>query len=420
MIATKLNTLSRTALLTLAIALLAAQATAAPTDKSYIVESHGATSVATEVHKVGGRITHDLPIINGVSATLTRAQFAKLKKNTRLDLFADAPVATQGSPIVDQYARAYVGADLLGAQGFFGNGVTVAVLDSGIWYTQSGVANDMNGRNKILAMYDAIAGKVQNTPDGYGHGSHIASIIGSADTSVDGWFSGIAPMAKLVSVKAFDSNGAATYANVINGLNWILANKANYNIRVLNLSFGAKPRSFYWNDPIDQAVMKLWQAGVVVVASAGNFGPSPQSIAVPGNTPYVITVGAMTDNYTPLNPTDDGIASFSSTGPTYEGFVKPDVVAPGGHLVGSMDAASMAIPKAHPEFVTGQNALMIMSGTSQSAAVTSGVVALMLPAGEPDADPRSGQVPPLGLSLRFDRQERQGRVHDLPAGRGSG
>ena len=71
--------------------------------------------------------------------------------------------------------------------------------------------------------------------------------------------------------------------------------------------------------------MKLWQAGVVVVASAGNYGPKAQTISVPGNTPYVITVGAMTDNYTPNDPTDDGVASFSSAGPTYEGFVKPDV-----------------------------------------------------------------------------------------------
>ena len=182
-------------------------------------------------------------------------------------------------------------------------------------------------------------------------------------------------------VKAFSATGAATYANVINGLNWILANKAIYNIRVLNMSFGAKPQSFYWNDPIDQAVMKLWQAGIVVVASAGNFGPTAQTIAVPGNTPYVITVGAMTDNYTPTNATDDGIASFSSTGPTYEGFIKPDLVAPGGHMIGYLlNEDTSYIAEHHPEFKAADN-LFVMSGTSQSAAVVvSGAVALMLQA----------------------------------------
>ena len=126
--------------------------------------------------------------------------------------------------------------------------------------------------------------------------------------------------------------------------------------------------------------MKLWQAGIVVVASAGNFGPTAQSISVPGNNPYVITVGAMTDNYTPNNPADDGVTSFSSTGPTYEGFVKPDIVAPGGRMVGSMDAGIMTIPRAHPEFATANNMMYVMSGTSQSAAVVSGAVALMLQA----------------------------------------
>ena len=149
---------------------------------------------------------------------------------------------------------------------------------------------------------------------------------------------GIAPNAHLISVKAFNGTGVGTYANVLSGLNWILANQNTYGaIRVVNLSFGAPPQSWYWNDPIDQAVMKLWQAGIVVVASAGNYGPKPMSITVPGNTPYVITVGAMTDNWNSSNSAYDGITSFSSAGPTYEGFVKPDIVAPGGHLMGIMN-----------------------------------------------------------------------------------
>ena len=88
---------------------------------------------------------------------------------------------------------------------------------------------------------------------------------------------------------------------------------------MLNLSFSATPQSHYWDDPLNQAVMAAWQAGIVVVASAGNSGPDPMTVGVPGNVPYIITVGAMTDNYTPYEPADDRLASFSSAGPTFEG-----------------------------------------------------------------------------------------------------
>ena len=105
------------------------------------------------------------------------------------------------------------------------------------------------------------------------------------------------------------------------------------NIRILNLSFGAPATSHYWNDPVNQAVMAVWKSGIIVVASAGNRGPEPMSIGVPGNVPYIITVGAMTDSFTPQDITDDRLASFSAAGPTIEGFVKPDLVAPGGHML---------------------------------------------------------------------------------------
>jgi serine protease AprX len=344
----------------------------------YIVEAQNSASATKAVQGVGGRVTRELPIVNGVAARLTPSQVARLRSNATLTLFADAPVIPQGGKaLIDQYDRTMVGADKLAAQGFLGTGVTVAVLDSGVWYSY--VNQDLNANNRILAIYDAIYGLMADAGDIYGHGTHIASIIGSADTTLNGQPMGIAPMAKLVIVRGFDSNGTGSYASVPTGLNWILANRATYNIRVLNLSFGAKPQSFYWNDPIDQAVMKLWQAGVVVVTSAGNFGPAAQTIAVPGNTPYAITVGAMTDNWTPTNTADDGIASFSSTGPTYEGFVKPDIVAPGGHLVGSMNHQT-TIAKQNPSFASADGTFYVVSGTSQAAAVTSGVVALMLQA----------------------------------------
>ena len=218
-----------------------------------------------------------------------------------------------------------------------------------------------------------------------GHGTHVASIAVNSDYDSNGQIYGVAPNAAHVGIKAFDAEGKATYADVIRGIGWALQVKEQINLRVLNMSFSGPVRSNYWDDPLNKAVMKAWQAGIVVVASAGNKGPDPMSIGVPGNVPYIITVGAMTDDYTSFNYSDDKVASFSGAGPTAEGFVKPDIIAPGGHISGLMSFDSQ-IAADHPEFHDGGR-YFEMSGTSQAAAVVSGVVALLLtdnPALTPD------------------------------------
>src|SRR6185312_1819982 len=218
-------------------------------------------------------------------------------------------------------------------------------------------------------------GATGNT-DASGHGSHLTGIIFNNERTQDGKFFGVAPDANLVSIRAFDAQGRGSYSSVIRGIEWAVQNRNAYRIRVLNLSLGAAPQSRYWDDPLNRAVTRAWQAGLVVVASAGNTGPGPQTITVPGNVPYVITVGAMTDNYTPANPADDRLASFSAAGPTYEGFVKPDVVAPGGHIWSLMPTYA-TIAQGHPAYQNSGD-YFTMSGTSQAAAVTTGVVALLL------------------------------------------
>jgi len=361
---------------------------------AYIVQSRGTESAVRVVSLVGARVTHDLPIIHGASALLTPAQAARLRQLGTVDLFADSTVMTEdysgssysrssysgsgggySSPSVpNQDARVEIGADRLGAQGFNGTGVTVAVLDTGLppAWVQYAQTNSMG-----LIAYSADGSHFQDLS---GHGSHVTTIVANPIRSANGQPLGIAPGVRLVSVKAFNANGTSTYATVLNGLNWIFANRAAYNIRVLNLSFAAKPQSFYWNDPIDQAVMKLWQAGVVVIASAGNWGPAAQTIGVPGNTPYIITVGAMTDSYAPSNSLSWRLTSFSSTGPTFEGFVKPEILAPGGHIIGLMDPTTALLAQLHPTYQLPVDNLYVMSGTSQAAAVVSGSVALMLQA----------------------------------------
>jgi subtilisin family serine protease len=220
---------------------------------------------------------------------------------------------------------------------------------------------------------------VSTQTDGHGHGAHVSSLILSNRHTRGGKYNGIAPDADLVSIKAFGDDGSGTYLDVIRALDWVVNNKDQYNIRVLNLSFSAPPQSYYWDDPLAQAVMRAWQAGIVVVAAAGNTGPGAMTVGVPGNVPYVITVGAVSDNETPGDMTDDFLTEFSSAGPTVEGFIKPDAVAPGAHLMGLMPPNSQ-LAQNHPEMYAGFDYYYSLSGTSQATAVTSGIVALVLQA----------------------------------------
>jgi subtilisin family serine protease len=188
-------------------------------------------------------------------------------------------------------------ADKLHAQGITGLLVTVAVLDTGYWHHPDTDTNSL-GLGRVLAQYDAIndrmdaqqlsvlgitsLGTTANT-DESGHGSHVTGIILDNQRTQDGKFFGVAPDANLVSIRAFDAQGRGSYSSVIRGIEWAVQNRGVYRIRVLNLSLGAAPQSRYWDDPLNRAAMKAWQAGIVVVTSAGNTGPAPQTITVPGN-----------------------------------------------------------------------------------------------------------------------------------------
>ena len=365
------------------------------TTTSVIVQGNDTRELVALVENVGGEVTHELGIIDAVAANLTREQYEsmaastavrRIEPNRALSVAAKngAPAATALVNAAPSSAVALLGPGAADALGLTGRGVTVAVLDTGV-RTWIELRNDRAGDTRLLAQYDAIAGReissISNS-DGSGHGTHVAAIAVSSETST---YAGIAPDAGLVAVRAFGANGEGSYADVIRGLDWVVANKDRLGIRVVNLSFSARARSRYWEDPVNRAVMRAWQAGIVVVASAGNTGPDPMTIGVPGNVPYVITVGAMTDSFTPADPSDDRLTTFSAAGPTAERFVKPDVVAPGGHLTALMHAAT-SIAWEHQEFHR-EGRYFTMSGTSQSAAVVTGIVALMLehePALTPD------------------------------------
>jgi subtilisin family serine protease len=286
------------------------------------------------------------------------------------------------------YARA-AGADALHAHGITGADITVAVLDSGLWEHKA-LATDTAGRNRIIARYDAITNTTENGVfDESGHGTHMTSVIAHSGAVTrqgepTGTFKGIAPDVRLVAIKAFDFEGQGDFLDIVRGVQWAVDNREKYNIRVLNLSFAARPRWHYWLDPINQAIMHAWAAGITVVAAAGNEGPEPMTIGSPGNLPYIITVGAVTDSWTLHTRDDDYIPDFSSRGPTPDAHIKPDIVAPGGHITGITRPGS-TLTKEHPEYMlrTGE---FVMTGSSQASAVVSGMVALLLQL-EPELTP---------------------------------
>lgn len=310
-----------------------------------------------------------------------------LRKAISLRASAGADCETRLPPRYDDYARDSYFAEVSGAaklhsHGITGKGVTVAVLDSGLWEDNSELALNTHGEHRVIARFDAIKGtEVDVAFDESGHGTHMTSVLArSAPVTRPGAtnpsYRGIAPDTSIVVVKAFGESGEAGFLDLIRGVQWIVDNRERFNIKVLNLSFAARPRWPYWEDPVNQALMRAWQAGIFIAAAAGNEGPEPMTVGSPGNLPYLMTVGAFTDSWTENTRDDDYIPDFSSRGPTPTGHIKPDLVAPGGHMAGYVRPGS-TLEKQFPEYVLGTGEF-VMTGSSQATAVVSGLAALML------------------------------------------
>jgi serine protease AprX len=351
--------------------------------KSYILHGLGSDALKAVVENVGGVVSREFPIISAVSAVLNSDQVSQLGSYENLRVSEDRTVVTESNKrqfVVDTLITTQTRANLAHRWGIKGDGVRVAVLDSGILLTGpqgSHLRYDTRDQGRVYAKYDAIKGAENRTlnDDDNGHGSHITAIIASSLKDESGHYNGVAPDADLLSIKAFDADGKGSYSQVLDGLNWVYQNQNKYDIKVLNLSLGAEVQSTYWHDPISLAVMKLWDAGIVVVTSAGNSGSDFGTVSVPGNNPYIITVGAATDSYTPYELNDDRVTTFSAQGPTFEGFVKPDIVSYGGHVAAKFDKT--VVKGRFKEFDEGEDYHQV-SGTSQASAVVAGTVALML------------------------------------------
>jgi serine protease AprX len=354
-----------------------------------IVEGVDLAAANAAVQKVGGRVVTVIDIIDAVVAQIPQTAQQSLAQDpgvVRVTVDRQVKAASQGQRPDVEFAKA-IGVKDVWAAGNLGDGVTVAFLDSGIATTFPVLTRPTSGQGndrRILAYYDVFSDRVFKAPrlqrspgDPNGHGTHVAGIVGNSFYEHrDDEFRGVAPAADLVAVRVLDETGVGSYADVLQGINWVVQHKDEYGIRVLNISMYAVPVAPYWADPYNRAVMAAWNAGIVVVASAGNTGPQPLSVGVPGNTPYVITVGAFTDSRTTDDLGDDYIPEFSAAGPTLDAFVKPDVIAPGAHIVSVMPNDSYLSDQYPDRRLAGH--YFEMSGTSMSAAVVSGIVALML------------------------------------------
>ncbi len=266
-------------------------------------------------------------------------------------------------------------ADPMAADGFTGEGIDVALIDTGIAPVEG-----LDGKGKVLYGPDfSNEGSVQNlaTLDTYGHGTHMAGIIAGNDGTPDG-FKGMASDARIVSVKVAGATGETHVAQVIAAIDWVVEhrNRDGLNIRVLNLSLGRDGVSSSLKDPMSAAVERAWDAGIVVVVAAGNRSNKSDGLDSPAISPYVIATGGLNGRNAV-----DGVASWSSGG---DGERNPDLVAPGASIQ-SLRVPGSTLDRAHPEAVVDKR-FMKGSGTSQAAAVMSGSVALLLSA-EPSLTP---------------------------------
>jgi serine protease AprX len=358
-----------------------------PESVRVIVQKRAAADPAPElaVRRLGGQVTAALPIVAGFAATLPAAAVDQLARlagvravtpDSRVRVQAQA-AAPGGSTIRSVYPRT-IKADAVWKRGITGRGVTVAVLDTGV-----ASVPDLAGR--LVQVRNDLTG--QTTPcknlsgeldcnDRYGHGTFIAGLIAGNGASSGGKWKGVAPEASILSVKAAGADGSADVSNILAAIQWVVSFKDRYNIRVLNLSLGTDSTQDWRVDPLNYAVERAWAAGMTVVVAASNNGPAAGTIAKPADDPWVITVGATDDRGT-AGLTDDRLPDFSARGPTAHGLAKPDVVAPGAHVV-SLRAPGSTIDSRFPNYVDGS--YRQGSGTSMATGVVSGAAALMLQA----------------------------------------
>jgi len=354
---------------------------------------------AADAGRARAHVIGKLPIIHGLALQMTAGQAQSLANNPDVHAVSlNTTVATQSLPpgyhlpmmpgsqgvssaqLQTTYPQT-LGVTPLWKFGVTGTGVGVAVIDTGVDGSLPDF-NAANGQSRVIV--SAVDNKNATTAtDGYGHGTDVAGIIaGNGDNRpgsdpLHGQYVGVAPNANLISLKVSDESGNATVLDVIYALQFAVDHQSQYNIRVVNLSLDSATPQSYKTDPLDAAVEAAWMHGIVVVVAAGNRGNASDAVQYsPANDPFVITVGGLDENGS-SNPSNDTIASWSSQGTTQDGIQKPDVYAPGAHIV-SVLAPNSVFANTNCGCLVGNGQYIQTSGTSMAAPAIAGLVADLL------------------------------------------
>ncbi len=361
------------------------------------------------------------PLADAVAVEIRRDELAALAADPDIEAVSiDAPVSSFAvgdfSPFGPTTSPTRDAGSLLrntlGVSGlpYSGAGIGVAIIDSGIHPLP-----DFEGRItgfRDFTKDDAPDGRAVAAYDDYGHGTHIAGLLGSSGSLSDGEFRGVAPGARLIGLKVLDGKGQGTTSDVIAAIEYAIRNKAALGIDIINLSLGHPIYEGVATDPLVQAVEQATRAGIIVVAAAGNVGQNIRTgdvgyagIMSPGNAPSAITVGAVRTRGT-TDRRDDRVADYSSRGPTwYDGLLKPDVVAPGDSMRSNVSRTAW-LARQYPQLVHTSDqggSFLTLSGTSMATGVTSGVVALVLEANRFGAMTRIALSNPISLTWSYDR-----------------
>lgn len=294
-----------------------------------------------------------LKLTNATALITTRREIDLLSEHPDTAMiYLDEPVRAFLSESVPQ-----IHANAVWRAGYFGTGVRVAIVDTGIDATHP----DLRGR--IIAQKDFTG---EGDGDGVGHGTHVASIVGGGGLAGEGRFAGVAPECAFYVYKVLDANGSGLMSDVMAGVDAAVADKC----QVINLSLGGDGSSD-GSDALSLHCDAAVDRGAVVCVAAGNEGPSARTIGSPGAAKKVITVGAVSKS--------DGLEYFSSRGPTADGRTKPDIVLPGGGIVAARAAGTRMGEIVDEYYVRA-------SGTSMATPHASGIAALLLQA-KPDLTP---------------------------------
>ncbi len=338
-----------------------------------VTRVHRDTKADTALTTKGGRKVKNLQSVDSFVGELTGSQIIALGSDSSVKFVNyDAPVRklaiVESSKLTTLYPK------VVNATGLWssttGAGVAVAVLDTGI-----SKSCDTSGRIATKVVFNSA---LTATDDGNGHGTHVGGIIAGNSWQCDssaiaGKYVGIAPEAKLINVRVSDENGMSYVSDVVEAIEWVVANRRAYNIRVMNLSLVSSVAESYKTSALSAAVERAWFSGILVVVAAGNDGANTMQYP-PANDPFVITVGA-SDPMNTVAQGDDTIAPWSSYGTTQDGFSKPDVVAPGRYMVAPRASATAKLVLQDPTRIVDGTYLRL-SGTSMAAPVVSGIAAL--------------------------------------------